>query len=225
MATNDTIRERQRLLEIAREYRQRGYEVIIEPSRDQLPEFLAPFRLDMLARNAVENVIVEVRTQESLTHAPELDMIAQALHDKATWRFELVVTNPKDHTTLRLGDAALLDRPDIAYRLREARQLSDREHGEAAFLLAWSAAEALLRRIAREEDVPIDENNVALLLKSLLTYGLLDREQYQTLQEGFQARNIIVHGYAGRQFDKEVLERLLNLADQLVEHRPTMRNS
>jgi uncharacterized protein YutE (UPF0331/DUF86 family) len=221
MATNDTIRERQRLLEIAREYRQRGYEVIIEPSRDQLPEFLAPFRLDMLARNAVENVIVEVRTQESLTHAPELDMIAQALHDKATWRFELVVTNPKD----RLGDAALLDRPDIAYRLREARQLSDREHGEAAFLLAWSAAEALLRRIAREEDVPIDENNVALLLKSLLTYGLLDREQYQTLQEGFQARNIIVHGYAGRQFDKEVLERLLNLADQLVEHRPTMRNS
>ena len=225
MATNDTVRERQRLLEVAREYRQRGYEVIVEPSHEQLPDFLAPFRLDMLARNAAENVIVEVRTQESLTQTPELDAIAQALHDKASWRFELVVTNPKDHTMLRLGDAALLDRLGIVYRLREARQLSDREHGEAAFLLAWSAAEALLRRIAQEEDIPIDKNNVALLLKSLLTYGLLDREQYQILQDGFQARNIIVHGYTGRQFDKELLERLLDVADQLVEHRPTLQSS
>jgi REase_AHJR-like len=95
MTVQTTAREHQRLLEVAREYRQRGYEVIIEPRSDQLPQFLASFRIDMLARGAEENVIVEVRTQESLSDAPELDAVAQALYDKPSWRFELVVTNPK----------------------------------------------------------------------------------------------------------------------------------
>ena len=94
MTLHTSTREQQRLREIAREYRQRGYDVIIEPSADQLPGFLAPFRIDMLARSAEETAIVEVRTQESLSDAPELDAVAQALQDHPSWRFELVVTNP-----------------------------------------------------------------------------------------------------------------------------------
>jgi hypothetical protein len=53
MTVHATPREHQRLREVAREYRQRGYEVILEPNTDQLPRFLAPFRIDMLARNKV----------------------------------------------------------------------------------------------------------------------------------------------------------------------------
>jgi hypothetical protein len=75
-------REHQCLRELAREYRQRGYEVLIEPLPAQLPEFLVSFQVDILARSAEESVVVEVRTQESLTNAPELDAIAQALHNK-----------------------------------------------------------------------------------------------------------------------------------------------
>jgi hypothetical protein len=106
MTLNTSTREQQRLREIAREYRQRGYDVIIEPRADQLPGFLAPFRIDMLARSAEETVIVEVRTQESLSDTPELDAVAQALQDHASWRFELVVTNPKDRSSLQFKDAS-----------------------------------------------------------------------------------------------------------------------
>src|ERR1044071_7700689 len=100
MTLHTTAREHQRLLEVAREYRERGYDVIIEPRSDQLPGFLAPFRIDMLARNSEEHVVVEVRTQASLSDAPELDAVAQALQDHPSWRFELVVTNPKDRSLL-----------------------------------------------------------------------------------------------------------------------------
>jgi uncharacterized protein YutE (UPF0331/DUF86 family) len=170
----------------------------------------------MLARSAEENVIVEVRTQESLTDAPELDAVAQALHDKPSWRFELVVTNPKDRSALQLKDAASLDQIDITYRLREARQLSDQEHGEAALLLAWSATEALLRSIADEEAIPVTPNNPSQLTKSLFTYGVLDKEQYQTLQQGLQARNIVVHGYKEQRSLASTLEKVLSVTDQLI---------
>jgi REase_AHJR-like protein len=216
MTLDTTTREYQRLLEVAREYRQRGYEVLISPSVDQLPEFLAPYRVDMFARSTDENVIVEVRTQESLKDRPELDAIAQALQDKSSWRFELVVTNPKDRSSLQFKDATSLDYVDITYRLREARQLSDQEHGEAALLLAWSATEALLRYIADEEAIPIAKSNPNQLLKSLFMYGLLDKEQYQTLQTGLQARNTAVHGYKEQGPLANALNDLLQVADQLM---------
>jgi len=216
MTLDTTTREHQRLREVAREYRQRGYDVIVEPRADQLPGFLAPFRIDMLARSADENVIVEVRTQESIADAPELDVIAQALHDQPSWRFELVVTNPKDRSSLHLKDAASLNQLDITYRLREARQLSEQEHGEAALLLAWSATEALLRAIADEEAIPVAQNNPSQLTKSLFTYGVLDKEQYQTLQQGLQARNTVVHGYKEQRSFASTLEQVLHVAEQLI---------
>ncbi len=219
MTISATTREQHRLREVAREYRERGYEVILEPMPDQLPTFLASFRIDMLARNAEENVIVEVRTQESLTDVPELDAIAQALHDKASWRFELVVTNPKDRGILQFKNATSLDYLDITYRLQEARQLSDQEHGEAALLLAWSATEALLRAIAEQEAISIVQTNPSQLAKSLFIYGVLDKQQYQTLQVADQARNTVSHGYKEQQSLVTTFEQVIHLAEQLLERR------
>ena len=225
MALQVTEREQQRLREIAREYRKRGYEVLIEPRPNQLPEFLTPFRVDMLARSAEENVIVEVRTQESLTAAPELDEIAQVLHNRPFWRFELVVTNPKDRSCLQFKDAMSLEPRDITYRYYEAGQLFDQEHGEAALLLAWSATEALLRYIAGVEAISIMQHNPNQVTKSLFTYGVLDREQYQTLQDALQARNMIVHGYKEQQSLVDTTTRLLQVAEQLRKRYLDSSNS
>lgn len=54
--------ERRRLLELGREYRKLGYQVVLEPQREQLPAFLAPFQPDMLAWNDAESVVVEVNS-------------------------------------------------------------------------------------------------------------------------------------------------------------------
>jgi len=210
-----TEREHQRLRDVARKYRQRGYEVWIEPHPDQLPDFLAPFRVDILARNSDENVIVEVRTQASLTAAPELDGIAQALHNKPSWRFELVVTNPRDRSVLQFQDVTSLDHLDITYRLQEARQLSAQEHGEAALLLTWSATEALLRYIADVEAVSVVQHDPSQVTKSLFVYGVLDKEQYQVLQDGMQARNLVAHGYKEQPSLAKTVDQLQHVADQL----------
>ena len=65
-----TSRERQRARAIAEEYRSRGYEVIEQPSPEQLPEFLAGYHPDVLVRKGDEAIIVEVKSRSSLTKDP-----------------------------------------------------------------------------------------------------------------------------------------------------------
>ncbi len=212
-----TSRVYQRLLEVAREYRQNGYDVIVEPKAEQLPAFLAPFKVDMLARNNDENVVIEVRTHESLTQAPELDALARAIQGKQSWRLELVVTNPKDRTAFQFRNAISLDQQDIAYRLQEARQLSDQEYGEAAFLLAWSATEALLRQVVESETIPATQNQPAQLVKALYMHGVIDNDQYRVLQEGQRVRTVIAHGYKEKQLLAETFNQLLTVTEQLAK--------
>ncbi|MBV7337383.1 hypothetical protein KFU94_55960 [Chloroflexi bacterium TSY] len=209
-------RELNSLQEIADEYRQQGYEVIIAPSAEQLPDFLRAFQPDIVAYNLTENVMVEVRTSDSLTEAPDLDEIAQILSSKDNWRFDLVVSNVIELPRHNKNDV-LLNNDDIASRLQEANELSMHEHGEAALLLTWSALEAILRRNAQTEHVPMEQDNPLHLIKSLFIYGLISKEQYHTLRSGVQVRNTIVHGYRDKQSFSGLLQDLLDLANQLIE--------
>lgn len=216
MSIYTTEREHQRLLEIAREYKERQYDVIIEPQAHQLPDFLALFKIDMLARNELENVIIEVRSQDSMTTHPELDAIARAVANKPGWRFELVVTNPKDKSNFQFKDAISLEDSDIVYRLKEARQLSDQEYGEAALLLAWSATEALLRSMAHKEDIPASYVSSGQLIKTLYSFGAIDEHQYQILQQVSHMRNMLVHGYKTEQPIATTLNMLFELINQIL---------
>ena len=208
-------REHQRLLEIAREYRRQGYNVTLAPTREQLPDFLVPFPVDMIAHHPQENVVVEVRSQESLAQAPELDAIAQAVQRNDHWRFELVVTNPRERNGLQIKDAKLLEQDDIHYRLQEIRNLVTQEYGEAAFLLTWSVLEAMLRRFAQAERIELVQDTPPHLIKTLFTYGLLSQEQYKILQMGLNTRNLLVHGYKVKQSFTHLLNDLLLIVEQL----------
>jgi uncharacterized protein YutE (UPF0331/DUF86 family) len=73
---------RQKLQEIAAEYEARGYDVLVEPRPEQLPEFLAGFRPDLVARGPNESVVVEVKvgtqTQQLLDRQAIVDRLGRA---------------------------------------------------------------------------------------------------------------------------------------------------
>lgn len=212
--------ERRRLTEIAREYRKLGYEVILEPRRSQLPEFLASFQPDMLARNNTETVVVEVKSRETLAQSPDMQALAAVIQQHEGWRFELVVTNPRDKgTRIRIKDTNdLLTAQDILYRLNEARTLSDKEHGEAAYLLAWSATEATLRRAASHHHIPAEDSSVSIL-KNLFSQGVLNEEQYNKLSQGISARNSLAHGLKDTKISSSELHNLLLVTEQILSEQ------
>lgn len=206
--------ERRKLLEVARAYRKQGYEVLIEPRKEQLPAVLTPFQPDMIARNNEETVVIEIKSRRSLSKSPEMEALAAVIQQQAGWRFELIVTNPKDQGDLIEKQDDLLANQDILARLEEARILLHQEHGEAAVLLAWSAAEAMLRRLLIQEGVSA-ENTAASMLKNLFAHGLIDQDQYDTLRQGLETRNTILHGYKDTELSIDLTNKLLNAIEQL----------
>ncbi|MGD1875565.1 MAG: hypothetical protein ACFB02_21230 [Mastigocoleus sp.] len=89
--------ERKRLMQLAREYREKGYEVIINPAPDKLPSSLAECSLDMIAVNGNKVVAAEVRTRENLTlnGSEDLRRISKSVAQTPGWELELVITNPR----------------------------------------------------------------------------------------------------------------------------------
>jgi hypothetical protein len=89
--------EHQRLLRLAREYRQQGYQVTLHPAPEQLPPSLANCSLDLLAVSDTKVVAAEVRTKENLTlnGAEDLRRISESVQRLPGWEFELVITNAR----------------------------------------------------------------------------------------------------------------------------------
>jgi REase_AHJR-like len=89
--------EHQRLLRLAREYRQDGYAVTLYPSTCDLPATLAGCEIDLIAEGQGKTIAVEVRTRQNLTlnGSEDLRTITNLIHQIPGWEFELVVTNPR----------------------------------------------------------------------------------------------------------------------------------
>ena len=86
-------RERQRTLKLAEEYRGKGYEVIVSPTSEHLPDFLSGYHPDLLVKKGNEALIVEVKTRTSLTKNSQVRDLARLLQARPGWKFDLVLVS------------------------------------------------------------------------------------------------------------------------------------
>jgi hypothetical protein len=205
---------RQKLQEIAAEYQARGYEVLVEPSADKLPEFLASFRPDLVARGPNESVVVEIKVGTKTAASERFRDLAETIQRQPGWRFSLVVIDPRSDEVAP-PTQQLLDRKEIAARLERANELLNTGTVDAAFLLLWVAVEALLRHIATREGLPLERVPSSSLMKELFSLGILSRSQLDVAQRAFSVRNALVHGFETTRLD-ETARELAQLAQPLL---------
>ncbi|MCU0490815.1 MAG: hypothetical protein MUD01_04475 [Chloroflexaceae bacterium] len=55
----------------------------------------------------------------------------------------------------------------------------------------------------------------------MFAYGIIDKEQYQTLQDSLHARNVLIHGYKDDRPFARTFEQLLKVIEQLQSAQPT----
>lgn len=89
--------EHRRVLRLARQYRNEGYDVTVYPAAADLPEPLSQCPVDLIARGEDGVIAVEVRTRETLTlnGFEDLRRMAETIKQIPGWMFELVITNPR----------------------------------------------------------------------------------------------------------------------------------
>lgn len=201
--------EERLVLQVAEEYRQEGYEVLLQPAPSSLPDFLRGYQPDLLARRDDESVIVEVKFGLATSQRDRFRDLARAVNGQPRWRFELVVRNapPVPEPHMPADERPSLTRPDAARAIADAEDLVGSGRPEAALLWAWSAAEATLRLLASAEDVSPRRHDPAYLLKQLALEGEIHREDYEILMRSFRVRNAVAHGF--RPEEGLELERLV----------------
>jgi REase_AHJR-like len=217
IATPTANIERERLLLLGEEYRERGYEVSFHPNVEDLPDFLKSYRPDLIVRLGKESVVIVVKSRSSLNSSSTqyLRNLAQAVAENAGWRFELVMTNPEDAFYFPKAEGSLQE-DEIESGLQVARQLVA-QHLESAMLYSWSLVEATLRIIAEKEELSLQKLEPLYLVKKLAIEGIISRSQYLLLMNSLSLRNAIAHGFKTTQITQTSVGELIEIAEQLLK--------
>ncbi|MDD5700490.1 MAG: hypothetical protein PHU23_00445 [Dehalococcoidales bacterium] len=220
--SNESEREYNRITQIANEYRQNGYTVIIEPSIKELPNFLSDYKPDIIAKNNNESVIIEIISHSNILKESQLSRIAEIIESHPGWRFELVMTNPKGNTLIS-SEARLPKVEEVSKRLTKAKKLVSDTDYEVAIAIAWSALEGLLRLIGRSENITLERQSSTYVIKRLYSLGLVDSESYQELFKINKIRNSIVHGLVEPNLNSsEILGFIETVRKILTKYRRTL---
>ena len=214
-----TSRERQRARVIAEEYRGRGYEVIEQPSPEQLPKFLSGYHPAMLVQKGDEAIIVEVKSRSSLTNLtkdPRIRELARLVQAEPHWNLELVVVGEEEQLSAPEG-ARLFERDDILRSIEAAERLVAAGFSEAALLLAWSTLEATVRLLTEEGGIVLKRRSPLYILKQAVINGVISRDEYHLLTNIIKYRNALVHGFKPIAFDPTVVDELISTTNRLLQ--------
>ncbi len=203
--------ERQRVQKVGQVYRDKGYDVLIEPQGDQLPDFLQAFRPDLIAHKGDENIVVEVRVRGQVSDFPQVNELAKVVRNEADWKFELFLLGPEN--SFFVNGASLFTVEEIRLKIKEVAFFVENGHLEAAFLMGWSLAEATLRVLAVKEGIEGETATPDYLLKQMTFEGIIARETYHDLKRAQQTRDAIAHGFKSSQLTVETVQELINLID------------
>ncbi len=196
----------------AEEYRRQGYAVALESQLD----FFPGFRADLVVRKNGEKKVIEVKSRSSVAANPKIGELARIIDSKPGWSFEwLLVAEPEKLESH--DDARAFDRDSILRRIEEAKKALASGLPEAAFILAWSACEAVVRALIAAEGIEEPGITVARhVLGQAVSLGAIDRDEYRNLIQLQKYRNAIVHGFSHEDFDMELVSDLIETARRMM---------
>jgi len=203
-----------RIKELAKDYGNKGYSVIINPDRSMLPDFLQGFEPDLLVKNNQESVVIEVKSREDIKDLNRYERFAADLSERKAWRFELVFTNTQIPFIDKSSNVAL-DKEAIKLRLAQIDQLSRKGILEAAFLLCWATIEGAMRLKLQDKKTNLLNKPTSYVFKTVYSYGLINQHDYKILKRLFSSRNNLIHGF-NQDINKVDLNDLCRITQYLI---------
>lgn len=191
--------------EIEPKYRRRGYQVVRQPSDEELPDFLKGRTLDMIAIGKKPNVAVVVRLGGTGRIPAGIADLKALFAGQQDWSLQTYFFEAGDPPFETLSE----DLFDEILRRIEALSPVDRQ---AAFLMAWSLLEAAMRDSQLIEQRPLDEKRMIAVLGS---EGILQGVEVAAYLDLAKKRNGLAHGQLTLEPSREEIARILRLARQI----------
>ncbi|MBU6445568.1 MAG: hypothetical protein KGR48_16825, partial [Alphaproteobacteria bacterium] len=144
--TDGLERERALLETLSAGLQAEGFDVILHPSRLQLPKFLQDVSPDAIARRGDENLIIEIVGEGALSRQ-RLEVLRDRLSKQSTWRLRAYsVMAPETPKPLEVASIKI-----IASTISQIDQLLAAGHLLPALLLEWATLEAVGRVVLPDQ--------------------------------------------------------------------------
>ena len=127
------------------------------------------------------------------------------------------MVNPEEGS-LAFEDARPLGEQEIIQALKEGEALLAQNHSEAAFLLTWAGTEAVLRLLAEKEEIALKHAEPSYVLKQLVTYAVISKEEYTALADAMRVRDALMHGFTTQKFALSRVRELIGTTKQLLQN-------
>ena len=201
---------------IAAEYLGNGYQVL----RDVPLDFLPGYRAEMVVKNGYEIKVVEVKTRPSLAANPGLREFKRIINSRPGWTFELRLVGEPERVDAT-EEAQPLDEIGILERLTQADLLLESGLADAGLLVAWTAAEGVLRMMIAAEGVAIERaTDPGYIVGMAVAHGAVDRDTYHHLLRIMAFRNAVAHGFTVNDFPNDMVSELIDTVKSLLsDHR------
>jgi len=209
------VTEAEAVEKIAAEYKHAGYDVVVQPKGEHLPEALRPFRPDLLAKRGDETVVVEIKSRRELATEQAIAPLAERVERIKGWRLEVQVVEASPHERWRQGPPMSLE--ETKARLESTVLVVRRKDYASALVLAWSAFEAVLRHLSWQADLAMVPWNGQRAAKQLFAIGALSRSDYEMFMRGLEARNQVVHGGSASQRELSLVRSVISTVRRLLD--------
>ena len=195
---------------VARKYKLLGYEVLESPGADRLPEFMQGMRPDIVARSALDNVVIEVKPRSALKGANDLVDMAERVSGHPDWRFELVVLDEGERGR-RPGAGP--SRDDL---FRTVQAAADARLTDVAAVYLAQVLVTAARDLARRHKAAVRGRADRVLFTELGFHGVLPQALVQRCLAVLDRRNDLVHApNGGEPPSMPELRDLLELCEQV----------
>ncbi len=211
-----------RLDRLGDRYQQQGYQVVLHPSRDDLPGFAEGFRVEVLATRGDGGVLASAKeSREEFETDPDLSHYADVIEKQPGWRYDVFILGPSPKVKPRRSDAKEASPDEVSRSLDEAGRLIEEGFGAQAVVAAWAALESAMRHRLRSRGLKAGwGTSPQTMLNELLDTGDLKPGEFRDLERHFELRNTIVHGFSPPSIEPSVVPFLVDTARRLLQPAP-----
>jgi hypothetical protein len=213
------------LEQLAKQYREEGYSIVLHPQEDQLPPFAKDFGADIVATRGDERVLIQVKHDRAALEAdPLVPVRAGITNAQPGWRYDLVILNEGDPLHRLTRGAREPSNEEINEVLVSVERMIEAGDHRSACVFAWAALEAAMRRVASELELYLPRTTPGELLRSLYGNGILSREDFEELNQLFRLRTGIVHGLIPPAIDPALIRASVRATRYLLAGQPDAQN-
>lgn len=200
--------ERRFVEQLRSRFEDQGFAFEPYPDAAQLPDFMAKYRPDAIARKGEQNVAIEVKVRQTSSAEPNLDWIRKLFDGHPDWQLRVVFMgdDPQRAVTIAAATPAM-----VQDHIAKARALLDQKQRRAAFFEAWSSLEAAFRSSDGAQAGRL--HTPGTIVQSLAMNGRITPETETQVRDLIGLRDRIVHGDLQAEPTDDQVDLVLSASD------------